>query len=62
MKIFINIILFISLILNANAEKIKDIEVNGNKRISKETILVLGKVDRDEDFDEFKINDILKSL
>ena len=62
MKIFINIILFISLILNANAEKIKDIEVNGNKRISKETILVLGKVDRNEDFDEFKINDILKSL
>jgi len=44
------------------AEIINKIEIEGNKRISKETILVLGKINQNEKFDEFKINEILKNL
>ncbi len=44
------------------AENVKDIQVNGNKRISKETIIVLGKIDIDDFFDDNRLNDTLKNL
>ena len=44
------------------AEKINKIEISGNKRISKETIQVLGQIAKGEEFDKFKLNDVLKKL
>jgi outer membrane protein insertion porin family len=44
------------------AEILKDIKVDGNKRISKETIIVLGKIEVDTDYDNNKLNFTLKNL
>lgn len=44
------------------SEIIDKIEVTGNQRISKDTILVLGKIKLGEDFDNNKMNDSLKEL
>ena len=37
------------------ADKINKIEISGNKRISKETIQVLGQIEKGEEFDKFKL-------
>ena len=62
-KIFIKSIfiylLFTTLVFS---EVIKNIDISGNKRISKETILVLGNINQGEDFDNDRINDSLKKL
>ena len=47
---------------NVLAEKINKIEISGNKRISKETIQVLGQISKGEEFNKFKLNDVLKKL
>ncbi len=44
------------------AEILKDIEVNGNQRISKETIVVLGKIEINTEYNNDKLNDTLKNL
>ncbi len=44
------------------AEIIKDIKINGNKRLSKETIIVFGKIDYATDYSEEDLNDILKRI
>ena len=44
------------------AEVINKVEVKGNKRISKETIIVLGDIQLNQDFNEIKLNDTLKKL
>ena len=44
------------------AEVIDEISVLGNKRISKETIQVLGNIDKEKDFGNKEINIILKNL
>ena len=44
------------------AEIIKDISVSGNKRISSETIKVLGDITIQKDFDKNELNNILKKL
>ena len=44
------------------SEVIKNIDMSGNKRISKETILVLSDIQIGEDFDNDKINNSLKKL
>ena len=62
MKILFNIIFFILFIVNLNAEIIKDVKVNGNKRISKETIIVLGQIKINDEYDDNKLNDTLKNL
>ncbi len=54
------LILFFSS-LNAN-DKIKDVSISGNERISDETILVYGNIKLDDNFNEPKINDILNKL
>ena len=58
-KLFLFIILFFS---NSYSEIIKDIEVVGNKRISKQTILVLGDIKINNDFDDISLNHTLKQL
>ncbi len=55
------IILFLSFTL-LNAEEIVDIKVLGNKRISKETIQVLGNIDKNKNYGNKEINEVLKNL
>ena len=44
------------------AEVLKEIEINGNQRISKETIIVLGEIKKDVDYNNDSLNNILKNL
>ncbi len=57
-------ILFLNFLFLAyvNAEVIKKIQISGNQRISKETILVLGSINLNEDYDDIKLNNSLKKL
>ena len=52
-------ILFISSSFSKNFEKII---INGNERISKETILVFSEIKDNEPLDENSINDALKKM
>jgi len=62
-KIFFLVQFFLLLVLNlANAEKIETINISGNERISKDTIIIFGEIDLEEDFDNQKINKLLKKL
>ena len=62
-KFFIKVIfLFFLISANANSEIINDIDVSGNKRISKETILVLGDIKLNKDFTKNDLNNTLKKL
>jgi len=44
------------------AEIVKEIKISGNKRISKETIFVLGKIEKNEDYSKERLNQTLKNL
>ena len=61
-KFFLAHIIFLLLLKSVNAEKIEKINLIGNERITKESILLFGKVDLTDDIDESKLNDILKNL
>ena len=57
------LVLFFSLIVSdVKAEVIKDIEVYGNKRISKETIKMFSKTDIGQKITDENLNDILKNI
>ena len=62
MKILLNIIFLILFCSNLNAEIVKNVKVDGNKRISIETIIVLGQISINEDYDDNKLNNVLKNL
>ena len=62
MKILLNIIFLILFSSNLSAEIVKNIKVNGNKRISQETVIVLGQINTNEDYDDNKLNVVLKNL
>ena len=54
---------FLFLLINSViAEKVEKIIVEGNERISTETIIIFGEVDLNEDFNDEKVNIILKNL
>ena len=62
-KLFTSALLLASLsIFNVSAEIVKKIEVNGNKRISEETIKIYGKIEINENYTEKDINDVLQNL
>ncbi len=58
-KFLILVLIFTSEVF---AEKINQIEVSGNQRISDQTIMVLGNINKDQNFDNDYINNILKDL
>ena len=58
-SLFLNIFIFISLSVS---EIIKKIEINGNKRISSETILMFSKTNVGQNIKNAQINQILKDL
>ena len=57
---FLIILVFLS--TSVFSAEVTDIEITGNKRISKQTILVLGDISKDQEFNDNKINDSLKKL
>ncbi len=58
-SIFLNFFIFFTF---SNSEVIKKIEINGNKRISDETILMFSKVNKGQSIDNNYINSVLKNL
>ena len=43
-------------------EEVKDVKIEGNKRLSRESIIVLGEININSDFDNNTLNLILKNL
>ncbi len=56
------ILINIFIISTTYSEIIKEIKINGNKRISKETITVLGEINYKKDYDQNELNDLTKKL
>ena len=62
-KLFFHlIILSIFLTLSSYSKNYEKIIINGNERISNETILVFSEISEDKSLNENSINDILKKL
>ena len=62
-KIFISTVLFIIFfIVNSYSEEVKKVEVNGNDRISVETILVYGDIAIGKDYEQKDVNSLIKKL
>ena len=61
-KIFLTHFFLLLFLNSVFAETIKKINVSGNERISKETIIIFGEIDLNEDFSEHTLNKILKNL
>jgi outer membrane protein insertion porin family len=62
-KIFITFFLFLSLAdTNSNAEIATTIDIQGNERISNETIIVYGDITKDKDYTASDINNLIKKL
>ena len=60
-KIFTKaLLLFFLISSNVNSEIIKDIKISGNKRISNETVLVLGGIKLNDNFTSDKLNKLKK--
>ena len=63
---FRTVVIFIITILFASysyaSETKNKIEINGNERISKETIIIYGNIKQGETLNEAQINEILKNL
>ena len=61
-SLFLLLLFFLLLIKPVYSEKITKIEVVGNERISSETVILFGKINLNEDYDDNKVNLILKNL
>ena len=55
-------IINIFLVSSSYSEIIKDIKINGNKRITEETIKVIGNINKVTDYDDKKLNELTKQL
>ena len=63
MKIIFKSILIIFIItISANCEIIKEIKVNGNKRVSSETIKIFSEIEVNSDLSVNQLNDVVKKL
>ena len=58
----LNVFFLFTLISLLSANEINDISVKGNKRISKETILVLGNIELNKNYNSEDVNKVLKNL
>tara|TARA_Y100000590_G_scaffold130088_1_gene148617 strand:- start:2868 stop:5108 length:2241 start_codon:yes stop_codon:yes gene_type:complete len=61
-KLFFSIVFFLVVLFPAYAEKIENIVISGNERISKDTIIIFSEIDVNEDITPNKLNLILKNL
>ena len=63
MKIFFSSLLLILFItFSAKSEIVKKIEVNGNQRVSSETIKIFSEVKLDSDLNLNDLNDVIKKI
>ena len=63
LKFIFKVILFILFYLNTSfAEIVNNVQIFGNKRISNDTILVLGGINVGRDYNEISLNESLKKL
>jgi len=62
MKIILATLLFLLYFNYSLASQINSIEITGNKRISSETIRVLGDIDDNQEFNNNIYNQVLKKL
>ena len=62
MRLFIYIFFIIIFSFKVNAEIINKIEIEGNNRISNSNIILFGKIELNEDYDNNKINRTIKNL
>ena len=60
--IFKIIVVFFLFLTTSYAVVIKDIEVNNNKRITKETIITYGAIELNKDYNQNELNRIIKDL
>ena len=56
------ILIFLFFVSNAYSEVVNKIEISGNKRISNETIIVLGQISSGKNINDTDLNNILKEL
>ena len=61
-KIFIIFFFFISLVSNALADIINDIEVKGNLRLSKQSIIIFSGLNINQDYNSDDLNIAIKKL
>ena len=62
-KNFVSIVLFIIFFsINTYAEVVKKIEIAGNDRVSKETIIVFGDILIGKDYKSSDVNQLIKKL
>ena len=62
-KILVKIVIVLIFSVSSTfADIIKDINISGNKRISKDTILVLGQIKLNKKYDNTELNEVLKKL
>ena len=62
-KIFLKFIFIFFFIASYSlAEIIKDVEVSGNKRLSKESIIVFGNINLNSNYNSEQLNDVLKDI
>ena len=60
---FFKIIVFLLFInLHVKAETVNDVKINGNSRVSDETIKIYGEIKLNENYDQKKLNSILRNL
>ena len=61
-KFFISIFIILIHFSASNAEMVNQIEVSGNDRVSKDTIILLGDVENNVDYDGPRLNKIINEL
>ena len=61
-SIILSFFLLFSIINSASSEKVKKILIDGNKRVSADTIKLFGNIKLNNDYDKQDLNDILKEL
>ena len=61
-KIFLTLFILFSFNTHGYSEIFSEVSVNGNKRISKESIIIFGQIDLSKDLNKDDLNEILKNL
>ena len=59
---FCFLLLFAFASANLQAEIVNKVEIYGNERIAKETILVYGEIKKNKDYSQEDINNLIKTL
>ena len=62
MNLFFKILFIFFIITSTNANIVKNIKINGNNRISDETIILFGEIKKNKNYNKSELNKILKKL